>query len=535
MKSPGFLSLVRVYNPFVLLGGVALAGVGLLGMLIFNSTTWWGLGLTFLGVVALGVFLTANLSDVKEVGRKRSTQVRANLSLVAVAVVAIVITVNYIVSRHPIRFDLTANQLFTLSSQTTDILKGLKQDVTVTLLTSGKHSNAEIGKAQALLEEYEKQSTKFHLKVVDVDKNPSEAKRLDIHEYNTVVFESGDNRKDVLQRDYITYAFNGQQPAPKFQGESAFTSALLKMGDTSHPVFYFTTGHGERDRNNPQGEGLNTFQEMLQKENYEIRDLNLLTSGKIPDDAAVIAIVGPGHPFQPSEIKLLRDFVKKGGKIVAMVDPTMSSGLDPLLKDFGAKLGNDLVVDTTSFAYPDIRAVIPQYESHPIVSKLADQRLATIMPFGRSVEKVDPGLKGATATVLMQSTDKGYGETDLKDKALKYHAGLDLKGPVPMAVASEWPLPDKPDTVARLVVFGNSTFVTNQMVQAPGNIDLGLNSFSWVVGDDSKISIHPKEDENRVLNLSNVGTHFISYLTILVLPGAVLVAGIVIWWRRRSL
>jgi ABC-2 type transport system permease protein len=144
-------------------------------------------------------------------------------------------------------------------------------------------------------------------------------------------------------------------------------------------------------------------------------------------------------------------------------------------------------------------------------------------------------LKGATATVMMQTTDKGYGETDLHDKALKYHPGIDLKGPVPMAVAAEWPLPDQPNTTARLVVFGNSTFITNQMVQAPGNIDLGLNSFSWAVGDDSKISIHPKEDTNRVLNLSNVGASFIGYFTIMVLPGAVLIAGIVIWWRRRSL
>ena len=530
---------MRLYNQPVLLGGIALVAAGLLGMLIFNSTTWWGLALTLSGVAALAVFLAANLANVKEIGRKRSTQVRANLSLVAVAILAIVITLNYIVSRHPVRFDWTSNGVNTLASQTTDILKGLKQDVTVTLLISGKHTNPQIGmqigRAQALLEEYGKYSTKFHFKAVDVDKNPVEAKRLDIHEYNTVVFESGDNRKDVLQRDYITYVFTGQQPTAKFEGESAFTSALLKMSDTSHPVFYFTTGHGERDRSNPQGDGLNTFQEMLQKEDYDIRDLNLLTSGKIPDDAAVIAILGPSHSFQPSEIALLKDFVKKGGKVVAMVDPTINSGLEPFFKDFGVKLGNDLVLDALSFAPPDMRAVIPQYESHPIVSMLADQRLVTVLPFSRSVGKTDPGLKGATTTVLMQTTDKGFGETDLKDRALKYHPGLDLKGPVPMAVAAEWTLPDKPDTTARLVVFGNSTFVTNQMVQAPGNIDLGLNSFSWALGDNNKISIHPKEDENRVLNLSNVGASFISYLTILVLPGAVLVAGSVIWWRRRSL
>jgi ABC-type uncharacterized transport system involved in gliding motility auxiliary subunit len=535
VKSPGFFALVRAYNLSVLVAGIALAGIGVLGMLIFNSTTWWGLVLVVLGIGVLGLFLTVNLSNVKEIGRKRSTQVRANLSLVAVAVLAIVITGNYIISRHPVRFDLTANQIYTLAPQTTDALKGLTQDVTVTLLTSAKHSSAAVAKAQALLEEYGKYSGKFHFKAVDADKNPSEAKRLGIHEYNTVVFESGDNRKDVLQRDYITYAFNGQQPTPKFQGESAFTSALLSMGDTTHLVFYFTTGHGERDHSNPQGDGLNTFTDLLQKENDQVKDLNLLVTGKIPDDASVIAILGPGRPFQSSEVSLLRAFVKNGGKIVAMVDPTINTGLDLVFKDFGVKVGNDLVVDPTSYAFPDTRAVIPAYGAHPIVEKLADQHLATVMPFSRSVGTTAPELKGATATVLLNSTPKGFGETDLKSKALKYHPGIDLKGPVPMAVAAEWPLPDKPGMTARLVVFGNSTFVTNQMVQAPGNIDLGLNSFSWITGEQNKITIRPKEDADRVLNLSNAGASFIYYFVVLVMPLTVIAAGILIWWRRRSL
>jgi ABC-type uncharacterized transport system involved in gliding motility auxiliary subunit len=535
LKNLNFLLQVRTYNQSILIGGLVSVLAGIFGMLIFNSATWWSLVLVGLGVVALALFLTANLADVKEVGKKRSTQVRANLTLVAAAVVAIVIAVNYIASRHPVRFDLTANQAYTLSSQTLDILKGLPQEVDVTMLISGKRATAEVQKAQSLLEEYEKYSPKFHFKVVDVDKDPGEAKRLDIHEYNTVVFESGDNRKDVLQRDYLTYAFNGQQPAPKFQGEAAFTSALLKMSDTTHPVFYFTQGHGEKDRNNPQGDGFNTFADMLGKENYEVKDLNLLTSGKIPDDASVIAIVGPERSFQPSEVQLLQEYVQKGGKIVAFIDPIVRSGLDPLLKDFGIKLGNDVVIDPTSFAYPNLMDVVPQYNYHEIVSKLSDQHLATVMPFSRSVQKVDPSLKGVTQTILLQTTDKGFGKTNLKDKSPKYRPGIDTKGPIPLGIACEWPLTDKPDTMSRIVVYGSSTVICNQMVQAPGNIDLGLNSFSWAVGEQNKISIHPKEDETQVLNLSNVSAAFIKYLTIVILPGIVLAVGVFIWYRRRSL
>lgn len=536
MKIQPLLLQVRSMNEAVLGVGLLLMIGGFFSFLIMDTTTWWNLTLVVLGVLTLAVFLAANLAQVKAVGKKRSTMVQANLALVAVAMLAITGGLNYVVSRHPIRFDMTANKVYTLSDQTLDILSKLPQDVNVSFFTSPKRSSAEIQRAQQLLEEYGKKSSKFKFKVIDGDKNPSEAKRLGIHEYNTVVFESGDNRKDVLQRDYVTYAMGqGRQPVPKFQGEGAFTSALVKMGDTTHLTFYFTEGHGEKEFNNPQPEGMNTFKDMLEKENYTLKTVNLLTGGKIPDDAAVVAIMGPTKPFQPAEAVLLKDYVEKGGKLVLCVDPLVKTGLDSILKDFGIKLGNDVVIDQTSYAYPDVRSLIPQYGFHPIVEKLSDNHVATIMPFSRSVQKVDPLLKGVNQTVFMSSTDKGWGETSLKDKNLKYDAGVDLKGPVPVAMACEWTNPENAAKVTRLVVYGNANFFTNQFLQGPGNLDVALNTFSWAAIEENKISIHPKEEDDRVLTLSNVTANLIKYLTVWIMPLAVLAAGGFIWYRRRSL
>jgi len=527
---------VRAYNQAVLATGLLLVVGGVFAVLIVDTTNWWNLTLVVLGVVVLGLFLGANLAEVKAAGKRRSTVVRANLALVAVAMLGIVGGLNYVISRHPIRFDMTANKLYTLSDQTLDILKKLPQDVNVTLFTSSKRSSAEIQRAQQLLEEYSKKSTKFHFKVIDGDKNPTEAKRLGLHEYNTVVFESGENRKDVLQRDYVTYAMGqGRQPTPKFQGEGAFTSALIKMADTSHLTFYLTQGHGEKDFNNPQADGFNTFKDMLEKENYTIKTINLLTAGKIPDDAAVIAAMGPTKPFQPSEEALLKDYLQKGGKLVFCVDPLVKTGLDSLFKDYGIKLGNDILVDQTSYAYPDVRAVIPQYSFHPIVEKLSDDHVATIMPYGRSVQKIDPVLKNVTQTVFMQTTDKGWGETDLKAKNLKYNPATDTKGPAPMAIACEWTPPDHPDKKVRVVVYGDSNFFTNQFLQGPGNLDVALNTFSWAAVEENKITIHPKEEDMRVLNLSNVTANLIYYLAVWIMPLSILIMGGIIWYRRRSL
>jgi ABC-type uncharacterized transport system involved in gliding motility auxiliary subunit len=536
-QTPFFIK-VRTYNQPLLVMGLVLVLAGILAVLIFNTTNWWNLTLVGLGVVDLGLFLAANLTEVKEVGKKRSTLVRANLTLVALAMVGIVCGLNYVVSRHPIRFDLTSNKLYTLADQTKEVLKALKQDVNVSMFVSNKRQTnvqAEVHRAQQLLEEYAKITPKFHFKLVDVDQNPSDAKKLGIHEYNTVVFESGDNRKDVLQRDYVTYSMQGRQPTPKFQGEGAFTSALVKMNDTTHPVFYFLEGHGEKESGSPQPEGFNTFKDMLDQQNYAVKTLNLLTTGKIPDDATGLAIVGPTHSFQPAESALIDDYLKKGGKLILCVDPGVKVGLEPVLKDFGIKLGNDLVVDETSYAFPDVRVVIPQYLSQAIVEKLSNDHIATLMPYTRSVQALTPLLKDVTQSPIMQTTDKGWALSDLKSKTLKFHPGIDTKGPVTMALAFEWSIPTDATKKARIVVFGNSNIFTNQFLQGPGNLDMGLNTFSWVALEENKISIHPKEDDMRVMNLSNVGAGFIYYLTVWVMPIAILALGGWVWYRRRSL
>ena len=535
MNLPPFFNQVRAHNTYVLSAGLALLFGGLLAVLIFDTTNWWNITLIVLGSLALVLFVMANVAEVKAVGKKRSTAVKANLTLVSLAMFGIVLALNFIVARHPVRFDLTSNKIYSLSDQTLEALKKLPQDVDVTMFTSARRSQAGIEKAKELLEEYSKHSTKFHFKTVDVDRKPAEARQLNVTEVNTVVFQSGDNRKDVLQRDYLTYAMGqGRQPTEKFQGEGAFTQALLKMTDTSHIVFYFTQGHGEKDLNNPQPDGFNEFKNMLDKQNYETKSVTLLTSDKIPDDATVLVSLGPQQSFQPSEEKLISDYLGKGGKFVLFVDPIVHVGLEALLKDYGIKLGNDMVVDPTMYVPPDPRNVVPQYSYHAIVEKMSGSNILTVMPYMRSVQQVDPGIKGVSQTVFLKTSDKGWGVTDLKAKSLKHSPG-DTKGPVPLAMACELTLPDNPAKKARVVVYGGSNFLTNNFLQAPGNGDLGVNTLSWAAEEENKISIHPKEDEARIVNLTSVSANIMFYLPVILIPAGTLLLGILVWYRRRSL
>jgi ABC-type uncharacterized transport system involved in gliding motility auxiliary subunit len=311
------------------------------------------------------------------------------------------------------------------------------------------------------------------------------------------------------------------------------------MDDTTPLNVYLTEGHGEREIANPQNIGLKLFKEVLEGSNYTVKSLKLYQENKIPADCTVLASIGPSKPFSPLEADLIRKWLESGGKFILCTDPNTQTGLESILSDYGIKLGKNVVLDKTSFMMPDLTALIPQYIQHAITEKLSDNHVFVVLPFCRSVQKVTPVLKDVYQSMLMQTSENGWGETDLKGRDPKFGPG-DLKGPVPVAFACEWTPPaegasNTQTSKSRFVVFGTSSFLTNSLASAPGNMDLGANAFNWAAMQENKITIRPKEDDQRKLNFTNVGGNFVFVLVIFILPLGILSFGGYLWYRRRSL
>ena len=86
----------------------------------------------------------------------------------------------------------------------------------------------------------------------------------------------------------------------------------------------------------------------------------------------------------------------------------------------------------------------------------------------------------------------------------------------------------------RAVIVGDSDFITDSLVGAPvANLDLFLNMVNWIAEDEDLISIRPREPEDRRLFLNAQQQNNVKYLSLLFIPGFVLVVGISVWWGRR--
>jgi ABC-type uncharacterized transport system involved in gliding motility auxiliary subunit len=502
------------------------------------SNVWgkWNLGLAIAGGVLVIAGIAANYRQILASLGKRSTKYATNYVISLILVIAIVSALNFIGQRHPKRFDTTGSGRYTLAPQTTQVLKKLSDTVEIKAFFPG----GDYAPLRELLLEYRTISRKVQFEFVDPDKQPDVAKQYDVTAYG-----SFQNPFTGSQLKFGTVIINYQKRREKIEKRSEevreedLTNAIIKVGRSEAKMIYFVQGHGEKDPLDTEKSGYSEAQKGLESQGYKIGTLNIASEGKVPADAKVLIIAGPTTEPFPQEMQLNNDFLKRGGVgLYLLIDPKPAPSFEPFLKAWGVQPDNDLVLDVSGAGRlmgtgPSIPLVL-NYESHKITDRF---KAMTFFPLTRSIQRAADIPNGTTVEVLFKSNENSWGETDLDNRQASFDANKDLKGPLPLAVAATKeikPSSDKsPAVKARIVVGGTSNYPINAYFPAQGNGNLFLNIVSWLAQDEDLISIRPKPAEDRRILLSQSQLSTIRLLTIFVLPGIALIAGIIVVWNRR--
>jgi len=485
------------------------------------------------GLFGLALFVTGLLLDrvrvIAILRGRRSRAAGASLGYI-LTVLAVLLLVNFLAGRHHRRFDTTENKVFSLSEQTTKILEALPRDVTITAFFQDGAPTKE--RLKDLMEEYQARSPKLKFSFVDPDSHPADAKRYGITEYGTVVIESGKQEARVTSAE-----------------EEALTNALIKVTRDREVTVYVVSGHGERDLKDSERVGLSLLKEALEKQHYTVKPLSL--DHGVPADASVVVIAGAQRPFLAVQVAMIRDHLDKGGRLLYLQDPDTDTGFKDLLAAYGIAIRKDVVIDRVSQLFGgDARVpMIPADgydEFHPITKSF---RLQTFYPLASSIDVRSSPPEGVTVTKLAQTSTYSWGETsqeEFRTGRITLNEGVDTKGPLAIGVAivrhaaapkspdgKEPPAKGPPET--RLVVFGDSDFVSNASVNTAGNGDLALNSIAWLAEQEDLVSIRPKTNTPRIAILTRQQV-FYYFWSIVVLPLVItVVLGVGIWLRRKKL
>lgn len=241
-----------------------------------------------------------------------------------------------------------------------------------------------------------------------------------------------------------------------------------------------------------------------------------------------------------------------------MVDPENAPGLMSYFIEFGIQLEEDLIVDTVSrlLGGDYFMPVVSEYEHHDITEKF---RYTTFFPLARSVNTSEEKPDGVSVKILAKTSPNSWSERQLTERAVTFNQDKDKPGPISLAAvvtieakkeskektaeeekeedvkADKEHEKDKAKQEGRLAVFGDSDFVTNRYYHHSGNGNFFLNTVNWLTEEEDLISIQPKTSSPRTIQLTPTQGRMIFFVSLIILPLAILLTGISIWFRRRSL
>jgi ABC-type uncharacterized transport system involved in gliding motility auxiliary subunit len=467
----------------------------------------------------------------------------------------ILLMINIYAFKHYTHEDWSQSQFYTLSPKTVDLLKHLDSPVTVTTILSVKYQS----QIENLLKEYERVGGKnFTVEKLDPAYNPARAqelqKRLQFDGTENLIIMEYKGRSRFVKQDDL-YEMNPiTQQVGVFKGEQQITSAMMALIEGKSSKVYFTEGHGEhslQDNDTPQGYGI--LGASLKNENIVTENLNLAAKGDVPPDADALVIAGPVISFSPVEIQALDHYLSNNGKVFLLVDPYVALGTDDLLKRYGLRLDNDLVlyrgVTTTGQQLTISLALIYQggFSSHPITAKFAQSNLQLQISAARSVSILndDKGQPNPKVQFLLQTDPNSWGwvrkpgtPMPSDPRTLTFDKTIDIPGPVTIAAVYDGGTMTDPKTQAivpgaRIVVVGNSKFVKNDLAESVG-INFFTNSLDWLVKKDAVLDIAPKIPQQYGLSLSPMQSRTVAWMSLFFIPGVALILALFTWLSRRK-
>jgi ABC-type uncharacterized transport system involved in gliding motility auxiliary subunit len=452
--------------------------------------------------------------------KARQTKYAAYATIYILVVIAIITAVNMLAERYNKSLDATSNKRYSLSEQTSKIVKGLKTDATITYF----NQSTRFREGKDLLQEYSTLSPKVHVAYVDPDKEPQRAREAGIRNFGTAVVEIA-----------------GKKEEAKSMTEEGITGAFIRDLKPNTRTVCFVSGSGESQIDDSDREGLSRFKELLAKDNYETKAVDLLQKAEVPSDCTALVIAGPSRNYEQPEVDAIKKYVEGGGRAFFMLDPPLKLGrseiadndaLTNLLTSWGITLDKDLILDLNPIGQlaglgPQV-ALVTHYSTQPIVNEM--KGTATGFPLSRSME-----IKNTDKTSvekLFDSSGSSLATSNLSSDRVSLNDPKNKKGPLTIAAAGTYNT-GKENSQGRFVVIGSSGWARNRFLSFNGNDDLALNAVNWLSSDEDLISIHPKPPEDRRITMTRAQLNFVRGVSQFVLPLIVVVAGVGVWWKRR--
>lgn len=436
-------------------------------------------------------------------------------AVVALVVFVALVGANVAAFHNDRQLDLSAGHRFTLAPETRTLVKAVKSELKVTAFATPKGGVAR--DAQFLLQRYHQINRHITYSVVDPDQHPTQAQRLGITQYATVVAMYRGRRVDAAEVD-----------------ELEISTAILRLLRARTRTACFVTGHGEPAIDDTSPDGLSRAADGLRHNAYEPRVLDLSTVAAVPPDCAMVVEAGATDPFVPREVDLLNSYARAAGRLFVMATPASSADPNPILNPWGVRFAGGLVIDPSRSQSLDFDNVVA--ESFPSANPVTRGVSRLQLPVGGGLlVDVPPGRGGLTVSRLALSSEQAFVESH-PDTETRFDADQDLPGPVLLATASDDSHVTAESKIVRtrVVATGATAWATNRFLNDLSNVRFLLNAVNWLAEEEQLLAVTARPANDRPLPFTQERQTRVLLVTVGIVPGAILGAGVVgLSWRRR--
>jgi ABC-type uncharacterized transport system involved in gliding motility auxiliary subunit len=525
--------------------GVVLFGFGILGGLISNSYTNPVVAFHFIvGIVFIASWAlrsgASTIGDAKQIISGRTTRYGTHAVVYTVLFLAIIGAGNWIANRNNKKIDLTEQGVYSLAPQSKELIKNLKSNLKIVAFKGLSEDDEQI---QDLIARYKDQNPSLvTTEIVDPRANPARVKQFEMKQGNLLYLEySSGDKKSVSRINEAT--------------EESLSNAILKLTRGASKKIYVLAGHDEGDIEDAKAGGFKAAKLALEDENLSVAPLILAQAGQVPSDAAALIVFSSKKTIPEVEQTLIVKYVNEGGRLLLAADPQDSGDTAKIAQNFGIKVNKDIVLDQIQklFSGPQIGAqpIVTDYDSSSPITKNFTKQNITIFTMSSSLSKGDAVSKQAQYSEIIKSSSAAWGETNLTDLLNEANPtatldSSDNKGPVVMGMTFETPIESKQSDsqspsnkdvdikqLARVVVFGSSSWLANEGLGAYSNRDLFINSVNWLVGEEGGYTIRAGSIRASYAPIPQA-TFILLMLCSFIIPEILLLVGLWIWWNRKN-
>ena len=417
--------------------------------------------------------------------------------------------------------DWTNNNRNTLSEVSIKLLEQIPAPIKITTFIPDGNLMSNRQYIKELVDKYQKYKNDITLEIINPDIAPDLVRKLKVTNYGEVVVEYQGRNEHITQLK-----------------EQTLTNTLQRLLRQGERRILFTSGHGERKPDGRANFDWNNFAEKLKKKGIATGLLKLNETPNIPDIAAII-IASPQVDFLPGEVKIIIDYVKKGGNLIWLQEPgTSLFGLQSLADLLGINFFPGTIVDPTAQMMnindPSF-ALITSYPSHAITR---DFQYMSIFPKAVGIVH-DSTNESWLASPFLQTVARSWSETGILKGSIDYNADKDFVGPLTIGLAlsrKEDKKENRDNNInnQRIIILGDGDFLSNTYLGNQGNLNIGHNIINWISNDDDFILIPSSNSADKQINISDLSGAIIGLLFLIVIPLALLISGTMIWYKRRS-